>query len=159
VMNNPNRKGAGTTAEHAALMAESFRRWTGLELIPELNYGQPELLKEQLYHASIILLSHGTEASPVLNYGNALALKQWEMDWATFTSTPSSETAEPMLQSDRQAFLEQVATKGYVDKYTGVRISSSGRRFYIIDTIVWNLVDAAGQYRGQAAAIANCRYC
>ena len=40
---------------------------------------------------------------------------------------------------------------GYVDDYRGIRISSTGERFEIQQAIVWNLIDAAGQYQGQAA--------
>lgn len=36
-----------------------------------------------------VVLSHGTQEDPVLNYANALGLKLWEMDWERLTSTPS----------------------------------------------------------------------
>ncbi|EFM10554.1 MEKHLA domain protein [Paenibacillus curdlanolyticus YK9] len=77
-----------------------------------------------------------------------------ERDWAAFTSTPSRLTAEPMIREDRDRFLQLVAQQGYVDQYTGIRVSATGRRFYIRNTTVWNLIDAEGIYRGQAAAFA-----
>ena len=43
------------------------------------------------------------------------------------------------------------AYTGFIDDYTGVRISASGRRFRIDKAVVWNLVDQEGLYRGQAA--------
>jgi hypothetical protein len=36
-----------------------------------------------------------------------------------------------------------------------MRISSSGRRFWIERATVWNLLDADGVYRGQAATFAD----
>jgi hypothetical protein len=40
-----------------------------------------------------------------------------------------------------------------VSGYQGRRIAKSGRRFLIQDVTVWNLVDADGILRGQAALI------
>ena len=49
------------------------------------------------------------------------------------------------------SLMESVARQGFVDDYSGVRISGGGRRFMITDATVWNLVDEAGVYHGQAA--------
>lgn len=147
--------GVGATEEHARLLADSYRRWTGKELL-ELKPGKS--LKEQLFQASNVILSHGTEADPILNYGNLKGLGLWEMDWEAFTRTPSRLTAEPMAREERDRFFEAVTANGYVEHYTGIRISSTGRRFYIIDTTVWNLVDESGSYLGQAAAFSEYRY-
>ncbi|MBP1994228.1 MEKHLA domain-containing protein [Paenibacillus eucommiae] len=133
---------------HARLLVNSYRRWVGQELI-HLTPGLS--LAEQIDESPVIVLSHGTEADPVLYYGNYAALKLWEMDWQQFTSTPSRLTAEPMEREDRVRFLAQVTQYGYVSNYTGIRISSTGRRFYIKQATVWNLVDEAGLYQGQAA--------
>ena len=87
----------------------------------------------------------------MLNYGNAAALALWEMDWDTFTRTPSRLTAEPMHRDERARLLARTRDQGFVDDYSGIRISRSGRRFRIERAIVWNLVDAAGAPCGQAA--------
>jgi hypothetical protein len=128
---------------------DSFRQWTGKPLF-EVRSDEP--LRDQLYGAQIAVLSHGTEANPVLNYGNHTALQLWEMDWDTFTRTPSRLTAEPMEREERDRFFKLVTENGFVDNYTGVRISSTDKRFYIMKATVWNLIDEAGVYRGQAAA-------
>jgi len=94
--------------------------------------------------------SAGTEADPILNYGNQKALALWEMDWAAFTKTPGRKTAEAMERGERAKFLDEVKKKGYIDNYCGVRISSTGRRFEIKQATVWNLMDSKGQYAGQA---------
>ena len=44
-----------------------------------------------------------------------------------------------------------VAQNGYIDDYQGVRISSTGKRFMIRQCIVWEVFDAGGVRRGQAA--------
>jgi hypothetical protein len=49
--------------------------------------------------------------------------------------------------------LARVAQDGYIDDYTGVRVSSSGKRFLIRNATVWNLLDEKGQPYGQAALL------
>jgi hypothetical protein len=56
-----------------------------------------------------------------------------------------------MHRDERARLLERTRRDGYVDDYAGIRVSQSGRRFRIEQAIVWNLIDAAGQLRGQAA--------
>jgi hypothetical protein len=134
---------------HVQLLLDSFARWLGRELIS--RQGTAEEQAERLYHAPVVVVSHGTEADPVLNYGNAAALALWEMDLATLTRTPSRLTAEPVHRDERARLLARTARDGCVDDYSGIRISSTGRRFRIEQAIVWNLVDARGGYHGQAA--------
>ncbi|MFF2091456.1 MEKHLA domain-containing protein [Paenibacillus sp. NPDC058174] len=150
------RAGIGATEAHGLLLANSFKKWTGRELV-SLPEGEGSL-SEALFEAPFVILSHGTEADPVLNYGNAAALRLWETTWEELTSTPSRLTAEPMERAERDRFFEQVTANGFVDNYTGIRISYAGRRFYIVNAIVWNLIDDEGVYRGQAAAFSEYRY-
>ena len=134
---------------HVQVLLDSFARLLGRELIPRV--GSIEEQAERLFHAPFVVVSHGTEADPVLNYGNAAALALWEMDFATLTRTPSRLTAEPVHRDERARLLERTLRDGYVDDYAGIRISSTGKRFRIEQAIVWNLVDAAGIRHGQAA--------
>lgn len=147
-------RGSGTRGEHARLILDSYRRMTGKEL---LKLSPDEDAAQAVEQSSIVILSHDTEADPVLNYGNCMALQLWEMDWKTFTSTPSRLTAEPLEREERARFMSRVTADGYVDEYTGVRISSTGKRFYIVNATVWNLVDGDGTCRGQAAAFSDYR--
>ena len=137
------------TAGHVQILLDSFARLLGRELIPRA--GSALAQAERLFHAPFVVVSHGTEADPVLDYGNAVALGLWEMDLATFTRTPSRLTAEPVHRDERARLLERTRRDGFVDDYAGVRISATGRRFRIERAIVWNLVDAAGGHHGQAA--------
>ena len=108
-------------------------------------------LAEKLFSAPFVLVSHGTEADPVLNYGNAAALALWEMSWDEFTRTPSRLTAEAPNREQRARLLAAVTARGYIDDYSGVRISKTGRRFKISSATVWNLLNEAGRPCGQAA--------
>jgi hypothetical protein len=128
----------------------------GRELLVATPEGGADIpLSERLFQLPVVVLSHGTEDDPVLNYGNAAALALWERDWDTFTSIPSRLTAEPLLREERDRLLKQVADQGYVDDFSGVRISSTGRRYFVRGGIVWNLIDEHGVYQGQAAAFAS----
>ena len=138
-----------TTAAHVRLLLDSFASLLGRELVDRSGTAVEQA--ERLFHAPFVVVSHGTEADPILNYGNAAALALWEMDLATLARTPSRLTAEPVHRDERARLLERTRRDGYVDDYAGIRISSTGRRFRIEQAIVWNLVDAAGGHRGQAA--------
>lgn len=134
---------------HAGLLCSSYHRWTGRKLLPDSIPGQD--FAQALFNANFALVSHGTEADPVFNYGNAVALRLFEMDWTAFIQLPSRLSAEPVSQAARDVLMRKVTTQGFVDDYRGTRISASGRRFVIEQTTVWNLVDDQGRYQGQAA--------
>lgn len=136
------------SAPHVRVLLDSFAARLGRELIKRTG---DEADARRLFEAPFVVVAHGTEADPVLNYGNRTALELWETDWATLTSMPSRLTAEPMHRDERARLLERTARDGYVDDYRGIRISSRGRRFLIEQAIVWNLADAAGRAVGQAA--------
>jgi len=134
---------------HVHLLLDSFALLLGRDLVP--RDASPVEQARRLFESPFVVVSHGTEADPVLNYANATALRLWEMDWATFVQTPSRLTAEPVHRDERARLLERTRRDGYVDDYSGIRISQSGRRFQIEQAIVWNLIDPAGHLRGQAA--------
>nr|MBI3613811.1 MEKHLA domain-containing protein [Nitrospirota bacterium] len=133
-------------------LLDSYRRWTGCDLI-ERN-GTAEEQAERLFVAPFVVVSHGIEPDPILNYGNRIALELWDMDWEEFSRTPSRLTAEPENRTERERMLAQAATQGFIDDYRGVRISGTGRRFLVENALVWNVVDDAGQKQGQAATFA-----
>ena len=135
--------------EQLVMLTRSFQHWTGRELLPGVPPG-PELAAG-IFAAPFVLVSHGTEADPILNYGNQAALNLWEMTWEELTRTPSRLTAEAPNREERARLLARVTCNGFIDNYSGVRISKSGRRFRIDQAIVWNLLNAAGQPAGQAA--------
>lgn len=134
---------------HTWRLLQSFQYWTGAPLLEA--EGTPEALAQQLFEAPFVVVSHGIQADPILNYGNQTALKLWEMAWEQFTQTPSRLTAEPIAQSDRDRLLQQAQEKGYINNYEGIRISSTGKRFQIRNVILWSVLDENGDRCGQAA--------
>jgi len=134
---------------HTACLARSLKHWTGRELVP--GVADPVELAQKVYEAPFALVSHGTEADPILNYGNRAAQDLWEMSWAELTRTPSRLTAEAPNREERARLLEAVTRRGFIDDYSGVRISKTGRRFRIAQATVWNLLTEDGRSCGQAA--------
>jgi hypothetical protein len=106
---------------------------------------------EALFLAPFVVVSHGTESDPVLNYGNQMALKLWETSWEDFIRTPSRLTAEPINREERERMLALAAQQGFIDDYRGIRISKTGHRFSIEGAIVWNLANSQDCACGQAA--------
>jgi hypothetical protein len=138
---------------HASLLIESFRRLTGRDLLPA-GVDADETAR-RLYHAPFVVLSHDTAPDPVFTYANLTAQRLFEMPWARIVGMASRYSAEPLAREERQRLLARVASHGYIDDYSGVRVSGTGKRFLVRDATVWNLVDAAGQVLGQAATFAD----
>ena len=134
---------------HTQILARSFSHFTGRDLLPG-KWTAAELSQE-LFEAPFALLSHGTQADPVLNYGNRTALELWGMSWDEWTQMPSRLTAEAPDREERARLLAAVAGRGFADDYSGVRISKTGRRFKIARAMIWNLLSSDGAFYGQAA--------
>jgi len=139
--------------EWSVWLLDSYRRCVGRELMPRA--GEAEEQARALFTAPIVVVSHGTQDDPILNYASQLALTLWEMTWEQLVQTPSRLTAEPVNRAEREWMLERALAQGYIDNYQGIRISSSGRRFLIEQAIVWNVADRAGCRRGQAATFSH----
>lgn len=133
----------------AQCLLDSFRHWTGRELIERA--GSLNQQASALFSAPFVVVSHGGQADPILNYGNRAALDLWEMTWEELCRTPSRLTAEPIDQVERARMLADAQARGYIADYRGVRISKSGRRFAVEHALVWNVLTADGTLAGQAA--------
>lgn len=136
--------------EHSTLLAESCRRLTGKQLIEDSAL-PGEALAKSLFEAPFVLVSHDTAEDPLFNYANRSALQLFELDWDAFTRLPSRLSAEATKREERQRLMARVARDGFIDDYRGIRVSSTGKRFWIENATVWNIVDANGRYHGQAA--------
>ncbi|MDJ0693595.1 MEKHLA domain-containing protein [Mastigocoleus sp. MO_188.B34] len=137
---------------HIQLVLQSYKHWTGNDLVNMSD--SPEEIAQQIFEAPFALVSHGTEADPIFNYGNRKALTTWELSWEEFTKMPSRQSAEEVVQEERDRLLQETEAKGF-SNFSGVRISSTGKRFHIKNGIIWNLVDEQNQYCGQAAIYSN----
>jgi hypothetical protein len=141
---------------HGAELLRTYHRWTGRHLIEPCGDAHAET--RMLFEAPFAVVSGGAEGDQILNYGNKTAMELWEMDWDTLTRTPSRLTAEPMHRDERAEFLRRVRERGFIDDYSGIRISSEGRRFRIAQATVWNVTDADGKYAGQAATFSKWEF-
>jgi hypothetical protein len=142
--------------EHVLDINNSYRQLTLNELIPDSK--THEQFARQLFHAPFALVSHDTAVDPVFNYANLKALELFESTWENFTRLPSRLSAEPIHRADRDRLLAEVSKHGYINRYEGVRVSSSGRRFLIKNAKVWNLFDKKMHYIGQAACFDEWEY-
>lgn len=57
---------------------------------------------------------------------------------------PSRLTAEAPNRAERARLLAEVTARGFIEDYSGRRISHTGQRFLIERATVWNLTDAEG---------------
>jgi hypothetical protein len=146
----------GLVIAQTQILARSLKHWTGRDLMP--GEFLPAELAEKIFRAPFVVVAHDTEADPVLNYGNAAALALWEMSWAEFTRTPSRLTAEAPDRTERAWLLATVTAQGFIDDYSGVRISKTGRRFKISRATVWNLISEDSRPCGQAAMFAQWEF-
>lgn len=130
---------------HVDLLGASLNALTG-KSFPGINNNNAEAV----FNADFALLSHNTAADPTFNYANRTALDLFELDWSALLSLPSRYSAESGERGAREAFMQRVREHGFVDDYSGVRISSRGQRFMIKQAVVWNVV-VDGVIHGQAA--------
>lgn len=141
----------GYARDHVDLLLSSYHRWLKRDLSLPLFERESTSDAEALFTANFALVSHGVETDPIFNYGNQTALRLFGFEWEAFVCLPSRKSAEMPDRRERARLLDAVYSQGFVDDYSGIRISASGRRFRIDKATVWNIVDQTGRYRGQAA--------
>ncbi len=142
--------------EWCRLLLNSYRHWIGRELIGRT--ADPVDQAQALFVAPFVVVSHGVETDPILNYGNLIALELWHMSWDELVATPSRHTAEAVNRAEREWMLEQARSQGHIMNYRGVRISKAGRRFLVENAVVWNVIDTTGRRLGQAASFSHWRF-
>ena len=145
-------KSLASDPDFFALLTRSHARLVGSPLVPE-GCGPAWLYEE----APFAVVAHNTDADPQFIYANKTAQVQFEYSWDEFTQLKSRFSAEEPNRFERQRLLESVAQKGFVTGYRGLRISRSGRRFWIQDGVVWQLMNEIGITLGQAAVFRSWR--
>jgi hypothetical protein len=135
--------------KHGQLLCSSYAHWTNKKLITNNKDTETSIIA--LYKAPFAVVSHGIENDPIFNFGNKTALKLFELKWDRFIQTPSRESVEMTSRKEREKLMACVTANGFMDNYSGVRVSSSGKRFLIEDATIWNIVDINDVYYGQAA--------
>ena len=128
------------------LIIASFRQLTGRNLI------DPAASSRWLYEsAPFAVLAHDRSDDPRFVYANKTAQDCFEYSWDEMVGMPSRLSAQAPEREERQRFLESVSSQGFIDNYRGLRIAKSGRRFWIEEATVWQLVRPGGECFGQAA--------
>jgi hypothetical protein len=107
----------GFFVNHALVLSNSLEHWSGCGLIEKGD--DPVKVARRLYFAPFVLLSHGTEKDPIINYANKTAQQLFEMNWLTFVRLPSRLSAEAALQTERNRLLQRVTKYGFIDDYSG----------------------------------------
>lgn len=133
---------------HVALLLKSYERLLHRPLVEVSN---SSAVGQQIFCAEFALLSHDTQSDPIFNYANKTALDLFELTWDDLIVMPSRHSAEAVLQQDRERSMAKVMKDGYIEDYSGVRISKNGKRFLMQGAVIWNVHDEQGNYRGQAA--------
>ena len=137
-------------AGRESLITGSFARVVGRALVPP--HTDPA---GAMWDLASVVVAHGTEPDPVFFYGNRAALTLFEMPARDFVRLPSRLSAEPLERAERDRLMAQVSRENLIDDYSGIRVSATGKRFRIDRAIVWNLLNAEGSVRGQAAAFSD----
>ena len=136
------------------LILSNHRRLLGRNL---LEISEPRHAVEELFAAPFVVLSAlGTFGSDhIFNYANREALRLFDYPWDGLVGMPSSTSAEPAHRGERRRLLDEVGRHGFIENYSGIRISRTGRRFRILRATVFNLLDDSGVYIGQAATFSD----
>ena len=139
----------GYLHQHVRLLLDSFHHWTGKNLLHQ-ELSDNEQARE-LFYAPFVVLSHDSASDPLLNYANEAGLHLFDLNWEQLITLPSRFTAEPLQRDERARLLRRVTQHGFIDDYSGVRISRAGRRFWIEQATVWQVQNEQGAPYGQAA--------
>ena len=140
--------------QHVRLLTQSYCALLERPIIDDVD--EPSV--QQVCNADFALVSHSTEADPLFNFGNDLALTLFERSFEDFVQLPSRKSSGQTRDEDRIRLLGEVTRNGFIENYSGVRVSASGRKFEISNAVVWNVADEHGIYQGQAAKISTWRY-
>ncbi|AKG22736.1 MEKHLA domain-containing protein [Calothrix sp. 336/3] len=137
---------------HTQRILKSHQHWLGYPLLD--CHGSLEDIAYQLFTANFVVISHGTESDPIFNYGNQKALDVLELSWQELIQTPSRKSAEAGEQQERNKLIASAASSG-IRKWSGVRISQTGKRFAIQEAVIFNVLDEEMQCSGQVCCFDN----
>ena len=139
-----------TQIELITLLIGSYRRLLGQDLV-DARWPIEQAAHWLQHEAPFCVLAHEASSDPRFIFANATAQRCFEYAATELIGLPSRLSAEAPNREERQHLLDTVSRQGYASGYRGLRIAKSGRRFWIEDVTVWNLIDDAGVCHGQAA--------
>ncbi len=135
----------------ARWILRSYRQWAGEELIEAGDDGD-DVRARALCDAPLAVLAHDRRDDPLCIYMNGAALAAFELTLEEAASFPTRKTAEPDARAERSVALAGANDVGLVRGYSGIRVSTTGRRFRLNDGRIWTVLDDDGRTVGQAAA-------
>jgi PAS domain S-box-containing protein len=141
-------------SDFCTLLVESHRRLVGASLVDQ-DVPHTDAARWLYEEAPFSLLAHNTDPDPRFVYANRAAQQCFEYGWEEITSLRSRFSAEEPNREERSRLMQMVRTQGFINGYRGIRIAKSGRRFWIENGTVWNLVDREGKFHGQAATFSD----
>jgi MEKHLA domain len=112
------------------------------------------------------VLSHGTQNDPIYNYFNRAALEQFEYPENEIYQIPSRCSAPATAQGERDAVMQKIvgkeeeeanstnnndSSKNCIVIENGLRVTKGGRKFWLKDVLLWNVLNNAGERVGQTA--------
>ncbi|AEG02862.1 MEKHLA domain-containing protein [Methylomonas methanica] len=141
--------------DHIALLVDSYENLLQRRFTENTD---ADTLGQKLFTAEFALLSHNTDPDPLFNYANQKAMDLFELSWDELIGMPSRLSVEPENHQARERLMAKVTATGFVENYTGIRVSKTGRRFRIDNAVIWNLYGRQGEYQGQAAYFSDWVY-
>jgi PAS domain S-box-containing protein len=142
--------------ELTQLILSSYQRLLGESLTPA-DYTAEQAANWLQHEAPFAILAHNTASDPCFIYANHAAQNCFEYSHDELIGLPSRLSAEAPNREERAQLLASVNQRGFSTGYRGLRIAKSGRRFWIENATVWNLIDEAGVKHGQAALLREWR--
>lgn len=135
---------------------ESYQHFFSTSIFKEFKIEVEKSLEHQLYYANIALLATNTNKQFI--YMNKFSQNLWEISLDKALQMKGKQTARVQDQKQRDILLKEVQKKGFIKNYSGIRISSKGKLFYIKSARVWNLIDKQKNFKGQAACFKQFDY-
>lgn len=146
---------------HVKYLDASLTKLTGKGIYERMNIDRTSVgsTNEEIYNAiceneRYVLISHGTQESPIYNFGNVACLNAFARGWHDHCKMPSRECVISKSQDEalRIELMQNVTDFGFVDgDYRGYRVRGDGKFIRLYECCVWNCYDENDIYIGQAA--------
>ena len=141
------------------LILNSYQKAFGTPLLVCNYFNCPSrTVNQEVFAMRKPLLSHDLTRDPCLTYVNASALLLWHCRWDEMVGIPSRITAPTNQRQQRSAVLNRASNKTSLSGYSGIRVDSLGRRFYIKNAQIWTIWNEIGLPYGQAATFSSWEF-
>jgi len=138
---------------HVEILEKSLEKLTKCGIYDRMGLSPSDGYDKICQNDRFVLISHGTEADPIYNFGNLACLQAFVRSWEELCKTPSRESVVYRSVNEvlRESLMKKVTEDGFVEGVTGIRVTGNGKFVRIVDGVVWNCYDEKEKYYGQAA--------